>query len=47
MKYVCKNCNYNFHSESTEECKFCGMNSIEEQKSAGELIDEMGRLFGS
>ena len=38
MKYVCKNCNYNFHSEGAEECKFCGMGSVEEE-TAKELID--------
>ena len=44
-KYVCKNCNYNFDEEDASECKFCGMDCIEVDKSAGELLDEVDRLL--
>jgi len=45
MGYRCKNCN-STHPEEVEECSFCGMNDLLEEKSAGDLLDEMGRMFG-
>ncbi|MFH1359035.1 MAG: hypothetical protein ABIH37_04050 [archaeon] len=45
-KYVCKNCNYRFDSEDADECGFCGMKSIEVEKNAEELIDEIERILG-
>ncbi len=45
VKYICKNCNYNFSGENADECRFCGMESIEVEKSAGELLDEIGKLL--
>jgi rRNA maturation endonuclease Nob1 len=44
-KYVCKNCNYQFELEDKSECKFCGMEHLELEKSAGELLKEIGSLF--
>ncbi len=46
-KYICKNCNYNFNAENADECRFCGMESIEVEKSAGDLLDEVDRLLRS
>ena len=46
-KYVCKNCNYNFSGENADECRFCGMESIEVEKSAKELLDEIDGLLKS
>lgn len=45
-KYICKNCNYRFDGEGLEGCGFCGMDSIEEEKDAGELLEEVERLLG-
>jgi len=45
-KYVCKNCNYRFEAENVDECRFCGMERLEEEKSAGELISEIEGLLG-
>lgn len=44
-KYVCKNCNYRFEHKSANECGFCGMDSIEIEKNASELLDEIDRLL--
>lgn len=44
-KYVCKNCNYSSNSGNADECRFCGMNSLELEKSAGDLLDEVDRLL--
>ena len=45
--YSCKNCNYRFESERAEECKFCGMECIEKEKSAIELLDDVDKLLKS
>ena len=47
MKYLCKNCNYSFESENANECKFCGMNDINIEKSAGDLLDDVDRLLNN
>jgi len=45
-KYVCKNCNYRFDAEGVDECRFCGMESIEKEKNACELLEEIEDLLG-
>jgi RNA polymerase subunit RPABC4/transcription elongation factor Spt4 len=45
VKYMCKNCNYK-HLSEVNECRFCGMDNLEEEKSAVDLLDEMDKLFG-
>ncbi len=45
-KYVCTNCNFSFHSQTAKECGYCGRtNSIEEEKSAGQLLDDVDKLL--
>ena len=44
--YVCKNCNYRSEKENISECSFCGMDCIEAEKDAGDLIQEIEDLFG-
>ena len=44
-RYICRNCNYNFNAEVANECRFCGMDSIEIEKDAHELLDEVDRLL--
>jgi hypothetical protein len=46
VKYICKNCNYGFEGENVGECNFCGMESLEREKDACELIDEIENLLG-
>ncbi len=44
VKFICKNCNYNFDSNSLEEkkiCPYCGKRESEKEKSAEELIKNM------
>ncbi len=45
VKYICKNCNYRFDAENPQECNFCGMECIEKEKDAGELLREIEMLF--
>ena len=44
-KYICKNCNYGFEGDSLDKCGFCGMDSIEKEKNAGELLEEIEDLL--
>lgn len=45
-KYICINCNYKFESENPSECPYCGTDKFEKDKSAGELLEEVGRILG-
>jgi len=44
-KYLCTNCNYRFDSTNPSECPYCSHNSIEPEKSAEELLDEVTKLL--
>jgi len=44
MKFVCRECNYRFESEKDkrgDSCPYCGKKSVEKQKSACEILDEV------
>lgn len=43
--FKCKNCNRIFNAENPTECNFCGMNCIEKEKDAIELLDEVENLL--
>lgn len=45
VKFLCKNCNYKFESENAFDCPYCGKESIEKEKSAGELLEDVDRLL--
>ena len=45
MRYLCVNCNHNFESENPSECPHCGQGVFEKDKSAGELLEEVGRIL--
>lgn len=47
MVFICKNCNFRLNKHENE-CPFCGMNeSIEKEKNASEIIEEIDRLLHS
>jgi DNA-directed RNA polymerase subunit RPC12/RpoP len=46
--FVCMNCKFKFRAESAKNnsCPYCGKgNSIEKEKSAMELVDEVADLL--
>ena len=45
VKFLCKNCNYRFESERAFDCPYCGKESIEKEKSAVELLEEVDRIL--
>lgn len=45
IRCVCRNCNYRFESEKPRECPYCGMDEIEQEKSANELLKEVEDLL--
>jgi predicted RNA-binding Zn-ribbon protein involved in translation (DUF1610 family) len=45
VKFLCKNCNYRFESERVFDCPYCGEDSIEKEKTAEELLDEVDRIL--
>ena len=44
-KYICINCNYKFESENPSECPYCGTDKFEKDKSAGELLEAVGKIL--
>ena len=44
MKYFCKNCSRGFEKK-IDKCYFCGMDSIEREKDAEELVGEVEELL--
>jgi len=43
MKFVCKNCNYQFESTTRDEkniCPYCGERRVAKEKNAEELLFE-------
>jgi len=45
--YVCTNCNYKSNLESSSECPYCGEQTIEKEKDASELLDEIEEILES
>ena len=46
-RYVCKNCRFRIEAKNPpKECGYCGRKTLEIEKSAGELLDEVGELMG-
>jgi len=44
-KLVCKKCGYKSEGEDTKKCSYCGEMSLEEEKSAEELIEDVEKLI--
>jgi len=45
VRYMCTNCNHTHELESSSECPFCGMDNLQEEKSARELLEDVERLL--
>ena len=39
-------CNFRFDAESPKECPYCGKETLERDKSAEEILDEVEKLLG-
>lgn len=44
MGYVCTNCNFRPKTGEQKECPYCGKKTIEKERSAEELLDEIDKL---
>ena len=44
VNFICANCGYKFKSaeEDTKTCPYCDKKALESEKSASELLDEIG-----
>ncbi len=45
VKCVCANCNYRCELRKKSDCPYCGMDALEKEKTAGELIEEVEKLL--
>jgi rubrerythrin len=39
--FVCRDCKFKFSARSPKSCPYCAGNSIEREKSASEIIEEI------
>jgi len=44
-KFVCANCKYRFKAEKADTCPYCAKKTIEKDKSAAEILDEVANLL--
>jgi len=44
-RYICRHCNFRFNAERPSDCPYCGRNTLEKEKSAEELLDEIGKAL--
>ena len=45
-KFICKACNYRFEAKEAKDCPYCGKGSIEREKSASEILEEIEEIVG-
>lgn len=45
IKFACRNCGYQFEALKKDLCPYCGKDSVEKEKNASELIDEVAELL--
>jgi len=43
--HVCTSCNFRFEARYLGDCPYCGRDTIEKDKSASELLDEVKKLL--
>jgi len=42
MSYICSNCGYKTETVRGKKCPYCDKNSLEQEKTAEELVNEIG-----
>lgn len=45
VKFVCAKCNYRFEAKRKEDCPYCGGDSVEKEKDASEIVDDVVDLL--
>ncbi|MFA7707797.1 MAG: hypothetical protein WCX73_02500 [Candidatus Pacearchaeota archaeon] len=45
VKFVCKHCKFRFEAADAFDCPYCGRETIEKEKSAGELLEDVDKIL--
>jgi DNA-directed RNA polymerase subunit RPC12/RpoP len=45
VRYICRHCKFKCEVMRSSECPYCGRNTLEKEKSAEELLDEVERVL--
>ena len=45
VAHVCISCNFRFEAKYSGDCPYCGRDTIEKDKSASELLEEIEDLL--
>jgi rRNA maturation endonuclease Nob1 len=43
--FICINCKYKFKAEKADICPYCSKKTIEREKSASEIVDEVESML--
>ncbi|MGV8151962.1 MAG: hypothetical protein ACP5OG_02685 [Candidatus Nanoarchaeia archaeon] len=43
--YICKHCRFRFNANNPKDCPYCGRNTLEREKTATELLDEVENML--
>jgi rubrerythrin len=43
--FICRHCRFRFNAEKPRDCPYCGRDTLEREKSAEELLDDVNDLL--
>jgi len=43
--YICTHCKFRFNSKNPSDCPYCGRKTLEREKDASELIEEVNKML--
>jgi rubrerythrin len=44
-KYICSHCGFRCNQQNPSDCPYCGKDTLEPEKSASELLDDIGKIL--
>jgi hypothetical protein len=47
VAWVCNRCKFRFNATNPRDCPYCGRETLEKEKNASELLDEVDDLLNS
>jgi DNA-directed RNA polymerase subunit RPC12/RpoP len=45
VRYICPNCRFYLEAEKAVECPYCGKRTLEKERDAEELLDEIDKIL--
>lgn len=45
VEFICAKCNFRFKAKGPERCPYCGNESVDKERSASEIIEEVSKIL--